>query len=414
MKKKAGVMFVGARGHLSTTIMLGALAMRKGLCPPTGMVTALDAFSNLNLTPPENLVFGGWDIRSSVAPGIIHQILAEVGFIARYDLDFIEKEMDKIAAGIFPGTTLNSGEAILKLADGKNPSKPETIKEIVGRLQRDIELFREKHDLEDMVVVNLSSTEPLLENQQDVITLARLEQIIRENDAGAIRAGTLYAYAAINAGCVYINFTPSASALVPGLIELSEKRNLPIMGNDGKTGETLVKSVLAPLFAYRNLSVLSWQGYNMLGNMDGQVLSNASNKSCKVKSKDQVLSKILGYKPHSQVAIDYVPSLGDRKTAWDFIHFEGFLNTKMSLQFTWQGCDSALAAPLVLDLVRLGLFAKRKSESGLMKHLASFFKSPEGVSEYNMHDQFRMLMNYAYSHSPDCGRPEPIPTRKAT
>ena len=409
MENKAGIMFVGARGHLSTTVILGALAMKKGLCPPTGMVTALDAFSSLNLTPPEHFVFGGWDIRSAIAPGITHQILSEIGSVTRPDLDSIAEEMEQIATGIFPGTALNSGDAIAGLTDGKNPSKPESIRREIDRLQRDINLFREKHNLERIVVINLSSTEPPLTNQTDDLSLDRLEQIIHNNEVDAIRAGTLYAYAAIEAGCVYINFTPSASAMVPGLIELAEKRGVPIMGNDGKTGETLVKSVLAPMFAYRNLTVLSWQGYNMLGNMDGQILSNDANKSCKVKSKDKVLSKILGYKPHSQVAIDYVPSLGDRKTAWDFIHFEGFLNTRMSLQFTWQGCDSALAAPLVLDLVRLGLFANREHESGLMKHLASFFKSPEGVDAYNMHEQFQLLIDYAHTHGTAGDRSNPKP-----
>ena len=149
------------------------------------------------------------------------------------------------------------------------------------------------------------------------------------------------------------------------------------------------------MFACRNLNVLSWQGYNILGNMDGAVLAHSENKTSKIRSKDKALSRILGYKPHAQVSIDYVPSLGDRKTAWDFIHFQGFLNTKMSLQFTWQGCDSALAAPLVLDLVRLGLFAKQQGESGLMPHLSCFFKSPVGVEEHNLHRQFQMLEAYA-------------------
>jgi myo-inositol-1-phosphate synthase len=413
LKKKFGILIIGARGHLATTLMIGTLAIKKGLCPPTGMVTALDAFSHLNLTPPEDLVLGGWDIRAGIAPGIIHQILSDIGPINRRDLDYIENALDLISTNIYPGTTLNCGQAISELADPKITTQSQTIKEIISRLQRDISHFRNRHGLENIVVVNLSSTEPLLPGETSAITLDRLTQIIENNEVDAIRAGTLYAYAAIDAGCVYINFTPSASAMVPGLITLAEKRKVPIMGNDGKTGETLVKSVLAPMFAYRNLSVLSWQGYNMLGNMDGQVLSNDSNKSCKVKSKDKVLSKILGYKPHSKVAIDYVPSLGDRKTAWDFIHFEGFLNTKMSLQFTWQGCDSALAAPLVLDMVRLGLFAKKKNEAGLMKHLASFFKSPEGVNEYNMHDQFQMLLDYANAHRSSDFQPSIIQLKKA-
>jgi myo-inositol-1-phosphate synthase len=412
LKKKIGVLIIGARGHLSTTLMVGTLAIKKRLCQPTGMVTALDAFSHLNLTPPEDLVFGGWDIRGNIAPGIIHQILSDIGPIARRDLDYIENALDLISANIFAGTTLNSGQAISDLADPNITAPSESIRETIGRLKRDISNFQQRHGLEHIAVVNLSSTEPLLSVDSSTITLARLTEIIENNEFEAIRAGTLYAYAAIDAGCSYVNFTPSASAMVPGLIELAENRKVPIMGNDGKTGETLVKSVLAPMFAYRNLSVMSWQGYNMLGNMDGRVLSNPSNKSCKVTSKDKVLSKILGYKPHSQVAIDFVPSLGDRKTAWDFIHFEGFLNTKMSLQFTWQGCDSALAAPLVLDLIRLGIFAKENHETGLMKHLASFFKSPEGVEQYDMHKQFQMLIEYAASHRASEQKPNIIPLKK--
>lgn len=392
--------------------MVGALAMKKGLCPSTGMVTALDAFAHLALTPPEDLVFGGWDIRSGTAPGIIRQILSDIGPLCGRDLDYIENALDVISTNIFPGTTLNSGNAITELADPKTAATSVSIKADIDRLQRDIANFRTRHGLEHLVVVNLASTEPLLPDENDVITLERLTRIIDNNEVAAIRAGTVYAYAAIDAGCIYINFTPSASAMVPGLIELAEKRRVPIMGNDGKTGETLVKSVLAPMFAYRNLSVLSWQGYNMLGNMDGKVLSNASNQSCKVKSKDKVLAKILGYKPHSKVAIDFVPSLGDRKTAWDFIHFEGFLNTKMSLQFTWQGCDSALAAPLVLDLVRLGIFAEKQHEFGLMPHLASFFKSPEGVDQYDMHKQFRMLIEYADAHRPPTGNAAVVPFKQ--
>ncbi len=205
----------------------------------------------------------------------------------------------------------------------------------------------------------------------------------------------IYAYAAIHAGCPYINFTPSSAALFPALVQLAESKGVPVMGNDGKTGETLVKSALAPMFMCRNLEVLSWEGFNILGNMDGQVLACPENKEAKIQTKDRVLAKILGYTPHSGVHIDYVPSLSDQKTAWDFIHFRGFLGAKMSLQFIWQGYDSLLAAPLILDLVRLADLAKRRGEAGLMPHLACYFKAPESVDELRLYDQFQMLVNYA-------------------
>ena len=166
------------------------------------------------------------------------------------------------------------------------------------------------------------------------------------------------------------------------------------MGCDGKTGETLVKSALAPMFRYRDLRVLTWQGYNILGDRDGRVLADRRNKSAKVASKDALLPSILGYPLHTHVGIDFVPSLHDLKTAWDFVHFEGFLGFKMALQFTWQGCDSILAAPLVLDMVRLADLAARRGESGPMRHLACFFKQPVDVAEHDLHRQWQTLVAY--------------------
>jgi len=181
--------------------------------------------------------------------------------------------------------------------------------------------------------------------------------------------------------------------------ELALKHHVPIYGNDGKTGETLVKTVLAPMFRARNLEVLSWEGFNILGGGDGRVLDDPRHKRTKLKTKGGVLAGALGYAPHAGVRIEYVPSLGNWKTAWDFVHFRGFLGTKMSMQFTWQGCDSILAAPLVLDLVRLTEFAQRKGEAGPMTHLASFFKDPLGVAEHSFAEQFRLLTDYVARHA---------------
>ena len=375
--------------------MIGALALRDKKFPRTGMVTELPDFAHLDLAEPGDLVFGGWDIREGSLMESGRRILQELGAWGRPGLERVEKGLQAISGDVFAGLAANGGKAIEALACLDDSGKPCSLEEYIRNLQGQISAFKAKHDLDTLVVVNLASTEPPLPESKLPMDREALERIIAANDIRAVRPSTVYAYAAIDAGCPLINFTPSRGATLPGLIELAVERGVPLMGNDGKTGETLVKSALAPMFACRNLEVLSWEGYNLLGNMDGRVLANPDNKSTKVGSKDHLLGEILGYRPHSKVSIDFVPSLGDWKTAWDYIHFQGFLNTRMSMQFTWQGCDSALAAPLVLDLVRLADLARRRGEKGLMPHLASFFKSPLGVDEHNLYAQFNMLKEYA-------------------
>ncbi len=209
----------------------------------------------------------------------------------------------------------------------------------------------------------------------------------------------LYAYAAIDAGFPFVNFTSCIGSSLPALDELARRKGVPHCGRDGKTGETLLKTTLAPMFLARNLRVLAWEGHNILGNRDGQVLNTPANRDAKVKDKDAALREILrDDKVHSRVRIDYVPSLGDWKTAWDFVHFEGFLGAKMSLQFIWQGCDSALAAPLVIDLVRLAEFGHRAGEKGAMRHAACFFKAPVGVEEHDFHRQMDLLIEWSAAH----------------
>ncbi len=155
------------------------------------------------------------------------------------------------------------------------------------------------------------------------------------------------------------------------------------------------------MFMMRNLEIMSWQGVNLLGNEDGRALADPARRAGKLKNKDEALTTLLGYPVHSGVVIDYVPSLGDWKTAWDLIHFRGFLDVPMTMQFTWQGCDSILAAPLVLDLVRLCEHAARHGRYGLQRHLACFFKHPLDVGEMALHRQFERLVDYASEFPPD-------------
>ncbi len=193
----------------------------------------------------------------------------------------------------------------------------------------------------------------------------------------------------------YLNFTPSLGASAPAIQELAVKRGTCHAGQDGKTGETLLKSVLAPMFVARNLEIMSWVGHNILGNMDGQALADPVNKQAKIKGKDQLLREIVGYEPQSLVSIEYIRSLGDWKTAWDHIHFRGFMGTPMVLQFTWQGCDSLLAAPLVLDLVRFIELSARQGATGVLVHLGSFFKRPIGLADHDFSRQFSLLREWA-------------------
>ncbi|MCA1961642.1 MAG: inositol-3-phosphate synthase, partial [Desulfomonile sp.] len=395
-------------GSVSTTVILGALALRKGLTAPTGMITATEAFSDLGFVPVEKMEFGGCDVRVGGLRETAQQITRESGAIDPALLNAVKPDLALMESDIVPGTATNCGVAIESLAVAPS-SRALSIREEIARIAASLEDFKRKKGLDELVVVNLASTEPMLEVRECHRDLSVFESCLDRNDSSVVRASTIYSYAAIRSGCPYINFTPSTGALFPSLVALAEREGVPVMGNDGKTGETLVKSALAPMFMCRNLEVMSWEGFNILGNLDGRMLDHPENKESKIHTKDAVLSKILGYSPHSQVHINYVPSLSDQKTAWDFIHFKGFLGAKMSVQFVWQGYDSLLAAPLVLDLVRWAELAKRRGEAGLLPHLACYFKDPIGVAEHRLYEQFRMLTEYAdrvrYGKGTPAGRP---------
>ncbi len=286
-----------------------------------------------------------------------------------------------------------------------------TPREMISAIRSDMEAFVAQKQLNHLIVVNLTSTEPICEyfSESEIEKLPESErtkrrrewtdweafrQMIDSSDKPLVPASTLYAVAALESGFDFVNFTPSLGATPPALEQLARQTSARFFGNDGKTGETLMKSVLAPMFAHRNLNVMSWVGHNIFGNRDGIVLDDPHNKATKVTSKNHLLEQILGYAPQTLVTIEYIKSLGDWKTAWDHIHFQGFLGTPMTLQFTWQGCDSLLAAPLVLDLVRLTELARRRNFTGRMDFLACFFKSPVREEEQSFVRQFEKLENW--------------------
>jgi myo-inositol-1-phosphate synthase len=393
--RRVGLWMIGAFGGVATTAALGLAALRRGVADTTSMMTALPLFDDIDLDEPTQFVVGGHDIRKSHYRDSIRDFQQRSNV---FDCDMVESclpDLDEWAENVRPGTILNTGNTIGKLVDRSDVPRVDTPRAAVERIQQDLREFRDGHKLDQVVVINVASTEPPFELKEVHGSLDRLMNTKECHDGDRILpASSLYAWAAIDLGLPYVNFTPSLGASFPAIQELAIQKRSPMGGKDGKTGETLLKTVLAPMFLYRNFRILSWVGHNIFGNRDGVVLDDPANKASKTKTKDQVISSIVGYKPQTHVSIEYIESLDDWKTAWDHIHFRGFLGTKMTMQFTWQGCDSILAAPLVLDLARLALLAQRRGECGVLRHLACFFKSPMGVEEHDFFKQIAMLEAY--------------------
>lgn len=393
-ERRVGLWLIGAFGGVGSTTALGLAALARGLAAPTGLVTALPRFADLPFDPPEAFVVGGHDIRqSSLARGAA-ELHARSGVFDGRLLAECGPQLDDWSRNVRPGVVYRPNPVIAAMADRPDVRPAPSPRAAVEQVQSDLRQFQAENRLDQLVVVNVASTEPPFEPGDEHRTLAALEAALDRTAPAVLPTSGLYAYAALDAGFPFANLTPSLGAGIPALEELAREREVPHAGQDLKTGETLLKSALAPMFAKRNLRVLSWVGHNILGNRDGLVLADPQNKASKVRTKDALLAELLGYRPQSLVSIEYVESLDDWKTAWDHVHFEGFLGTKMTLQFTWQGCDSVLAAPLVIDLALLALLAQRRGEAGVMRDLAVFFKSPLGVAEHDFGRQFEMFERY--------------------
>ena len=361
---KLGVYIIGARGNVATTALLGQLAIAEGRAAATGMVTDGPEFRGIGLAGLQDLMLGGCDVASTALAdkaaelGAARVVPTALAHDLTDDLGAVDARIDKV-----------EGFAFGALPRGGYLSELTRCEELLAR-------FGSGHGLERVVVVNLCSTEPHFAETADFDAPQSLMAALSRAGGGFTTGTLIWALAALRQGCAYVNFTPSQGSELPALRKIAREARLPHAGKDGKTGETLLKTVLGPMFIARNLKVMSWVGNNFLGNNDGAVLDAPANKESKLRQKDVALREMLGGDAFVRTDIQYVPSLGDWKTAWDLVHFQGFLGTPMTLSFTWQGCDSALAAPLVLDLVRLVDASWRRGESGLLAHLAPFFKNP--------------------------------------
>ena len=375
-----GVWLIGARGSVATTAITGLLALNTGLARPTGCVTEQLDLAPSTLPGWDQLVIGGHDIVDTPLDKRAEQ-LAESGLIPHRVLTGVTDGLGAVDARLRPGYDPATHRGPLKAA--------------TDALTRDIEDFRRFHGLARVVVINVASTEPPVPHLPEHDDLDLLTEALSDPSRTVLPPSAAAAYAALSAGCPYVDFTPSPGIRLPALRELARRSGVPYAGTDGKTGETLLRTVLAPMFVARALEVRSWTGTNLLGGGDGANLADPGQAKGKLESKARGLAALLGGKVTAPLHIDNVPDLGEQKIAWDHVSFEGFLGARMSLQFTWQGYDSALAAPLVLDLARLVAAAHTAGRTGPLRELAFFFKDPVGCDEHRFAEQARMLADWA-------------------
>ncbi|EFE65950.1 inositol-3-phosphate synthase [Streptomyces viridosporus] len=363
---RLGVWFIGARGSVATTAIAGCAAVAAGLHPPTGMVTETPDFTSCGLPPLSSLVFGGHDTVDCPLPKRAEHLAA--GGVLPHGLpSAVHAELVAADREIRPGGPL-AGDT-----DG-GPAR--TDDDWIDVFAADIRDFVRRRGLAGAVVVNVASTESAPTD-------------------GTLPPSSLYAAAALRAGCPYVNFTPSTGLHHPALADEAATASVPHAGRDGKTGQTLLRSVLGPMFLQRALAVRAWSGTNLLGGGDGAALADPAAAAAKNAGKERVLTDTLGAAPEGEVHIDDVPALGDWKTAWDHIAFDGFLGSRMILQTIWQGCDSALAAPLVLDLARLVARARERGLSGPLRELGFYFKDPVGDGPSSLAEQYAELRRFA-------------------
>jgi myo-inositol-1-phosphate synthase len=376
-EERTGLWLVGARGSVATTVATGLALITAGGAGTDGLVTEQAELAGRGLVTLDGIVIGGHDVTEVPLAKRAAQ-LADSGVIPHDALRLVADQLDRDCARVRIGHR-----------EGAEPQLA-----AVERLAGDIRAFAEAESLARVVVVNVSSTEPVVESDPAHESLDALESAWAAGES-PLPPSSVYAAAAFTAGAAFVDFTPSTGARLPALAALAERHGVPWAGSDGKTGETLVKSVLAPMFAARALRVRSWAGTNLLGGGDGATLADPQAMESKARSKARGLEAMLGHPVDGPVHIDNIADLGDWKTAWDHLTFSGFLGTRMSMQFTWQGCDSSLAAPLVIDLARLADLALRRGEVGALPALGFFFKDPVDSDEHRLFEQHRALTEWA-------------------
>jgi len=401
---KLGVLLVGL-GAVSTTTIAGVMAIRKGLAQPIGSLTQMGTIrlgkrtearaprikDFVSLAGLDDIVFGGWDIFEEDC----YAAARTAGVLEQSQLDLVRGELEAVKPmpAVFD-------QRYVKRLDGPNVKKGKNKRDLAEQLIADIRTFKSTHGCDRMVMIWVGSTEVYMKETAAHASVASFEKALEQND-DSIPSSMIYAYAAIREGLPFANAAPNLTADVPAMLELAARTKSPLAGNDMKTGQTLIKTIIAPGLKARLLGVKGWYSTNILGNRDGEVLDDPESFKTKEESKKSALDYI--FQPHLYpelyqdlchvVRINYYPPRGDNKEGWDNIDLIGWLGYPMQLKINFLCRDSILAAPIVLDSVLLLDLAKRAGMAGIQEWLSFYYKSPMHAPEvYPEHDLFIQLM----------------------
>ncbi|MEO5889532.1 MAG: inositol-3-phosphate synthase [Ferruginibacter sp.] len=401
---RLGILIPGL-GAVATTFIAGVEAVKKGIAKPIGSLTQMgnirlgkrteNRFPQIKELVPladlNDIAFGGWDIyEDNVYEAALNAKVLDLPL-----LHSIKTELEAIK----PMKAVFDRSYVSNL-DGKNVKTGETKYDLALQVMEDIENFKLQNNCNRVVIVWCGSTEKYIESTGIHSSIEKFEAALKNNES-LIAPSMIYAYAAIKMGVPFANGAPNLTCDIPALIELAKETQTPIGGKDFKTGQTLMKTILAPGLHARALGVSGWFSTNILGNRDGYVLDHPDNFKTKEVSKLSVLDEI--FRPelnpdlygdmYHKVRINYYPPRGDNKESWDNIDIFGWLGYSMQIKINFLCRDSILAAPIVLDLALLLDLAKRSEMSGIQEWLSFYFKSPQTLPELSPeHDIFKQLM----------------------
>jgi len=401
---KLGILTPGL-GAVATTLIAGVAAVKKDLAQPVGSLTQMgnirlgkrteNRYPKIKdfvpLADLNDIVFGGWDVYSDN----VFEAAMKAKVLEPMMLHAVKSELEAIK----PMKAVFDRSYAANL-DGDHIKQAATKADLAKMVIDDIENFKEANDCARLVMVWCGSTEIYLEPSAVHETIESFEEGLQNNDP-AIAPSMIYAYAAIKLGVPFMNGAPNLTCDIPALIELAKQTNTPIGGKDFKTGQTLMKTILAPGLQARALGIKGWFSSNILGNRDGYVLDHPDNFKTKEVSKLSVLEDILQPETNPElygeiyhkVRINYYPPHGDNKESWDNIDIFGWLGYQMQIKINFLCRDSILAAPLVLDLALFSDLAKRAGMSGIQEWLSFYFKSPQTAPDLRPeHDIFKQLI----------------------
>ncbi len=367
MGERVGIAVIGLNGAVATTAAAGIAMIRAGSNDLSGLPLASRDVEGM--AAYRDLHFGGWDLSHDdlATAALKHGVLTET-------------DLANGASGLSdmrPWPAVGSTDFCANI-DGANKIAAPGHRAAVRHIQDDLARFKTEQNLDRVVMINLASTERKADLGADALTSVEGFERGLDDDDAAISPAMLYAYAAIASDTPYANFTPSVAADVAPLAELARQRGVPIAGKDGKTGQTLLKTVIAPALRDRALHVDGWFSTNILGNSDGLALDDPKSLASKVDTKKSVLDQILGYPVEDHIImIHYYKPRGDNKEAWDNIDLTGFLGQKMQLKLNFLCKDSVLAAPLAIEIARCLALAQTRGEGGVQDQMGIFFKMPQ-------------------------------------